>query len=69
MTEVAVESGKPLSFRDFLVWMAVLFFLALGTHFLTSSGRAADVTIKPCQTCPSCSCKPFMGGMRCGCPR
>lgn len=61
--------------KDFDTWMGwvLIAVLLLGIGiYLKSQGflsQRSDVTLKPCQTCPSCSCKPLLGGPRCGCPK
>lgn len=73
MTTVAAQLPRPNNFRKFfliiiLAFIGASFGIAFTRAFL---GTAApqQVTVKPCATCPSCTCKPLLGGPRCGCPK
>jgi len=73
MTTIAAQLPSPRNIRTFLlvVFLAFLFF-SLGVLFTRAwmaSKMMGEVTVKPCATCPSCSCKPLLGGPRCGCPQ
>lgn len=58
--------------RMLLAITVAVLMLALGFglgFMLTRPVRLGEVTVKPCATCPSCVCKPLLGGPRCGCPQ
>jgi hypothetical protein len=73
MTTVAASLPRPNNFKLFFLIIIVAFIAASFGAFLTNAwlGSAApqQVTVKPCATCPSCVCKPLLGGPRCGCPQ
>jgi len=72
MTTIAAELPRPRNFRTFMLIIVLAFLSASFGAFLTRAWLAkglGEVTVKPCATCPSCSCKPLLGGPRCGCPQ
>lgn len=71
MTAIAAPMPRNLN-KIFRTILAILVSLALGfgaTYFLLRRMAPMDVTLKPCATCATCTCKPLLGGPRCGCPR
>lgn len=71
MTTIAAQLPRPNNFRLLFIIVILAFIAAsFGVAFTRSWLGAApqQVIVKPCATCPSCSCKPLLGGPRCGCP-
>lgn len=72
MTTVAAQLPKPNNFKMFFLIIITAFIAAsFGAAFtkLWTAKTLGEVTVKPCATCPSCVCKPLLGGPRCGCPQ
>lgn len=58
--------------RMLLAIAVAVFMLILGFSLgfvMSRPANLGEVTVKPCATCPSCVCKPLLGGPRCGCPQ
>lgn len=73
MTTLATQLPRPNNFRLLFIIVILAF---IGASFGVAFTRAflgatppKEVTVKPCATCPSCTCKPLLGGPRCGCPQ
>lgn len=70
MTTLAAQLPRNPK-RFILAFVLAALFVALGLGLgiaLTRSAGMGEVTVKPCATCPTCPCKPLLGGPRCGCP-
>lgn len=71
MTTLAAQLPRNPN-RILLAIAVAIFMLALGFAAglsLTRPAHLGEVTVKPCSTCPTCPCKPLLGGPRCGCPQ
>jgi hypothetical protein len=73
MTTIAAESPEaPFEFvRFLLVALAVLMFALVGGMIVRSAMYAnnTQVPLKPCLSCPSCSCPKTLGSVKCLCPQ
>lgn len=72
MTTVAAPLPRPNNFRlGLLIIILALITVSFGMAFTNAwlGNASKEVTVKPCATCATCSCKPILGGPRCGCPR
>lgn len=70
MTTIAAQLPRPRNFKLFFLIIILAFIAASFGSVATNVWLASrEVTVKPCATCANCSCKPLLGGPRCGCPR
>lgn len=67
---IPVQAPRPFNFRKFFLIIIVAFIAAsFGAVMMKAFSAKPEVTVRPCATCPTCACKPLLGGPRCGCPR
>lgn len=70
MTTIAATDPRVFNFKKFFLIIILAFIsVSLGAVAMKALTAKPEVTVRPCLTCPSCSCKPILGGLRCGCPR
>lgn len=70
MTALATPAPRTFNHKKFFIAIILAFIVAsIAGLGIKAFATRPDVTVKPCLTCPSCSCKPILGGLRCGCPR
>lgn len=72
MTTIAAQLPRPTNFSKGLLIITLAFIVAsfgFAMGRLWTAKTLGEVTVKPCATCPSCVCKPLLGGPRCGCPQ
>lgn len=71
MTTLAAPAPRAFNFKSFFLIIAMAMIAAFFGTVLAKGlfGARNEITVKPCATCASCSCKPLLGGPRCGCPK